>query len=118
MKPAYTYKAFCSRVIDGDTIVCDWVDVGFHIKTTDLKFRLFGINAPETRTKDKKEKEAGLKAKQWLKLEIEGKEIIIKTYRDKQQDAFGRYLVEIWLDGVNINDLLVQEGLAVYKQYK
>ena len=42
--------------------------------------------------------------------------MIIKTAQDKK-GKYGRYLAEIWLDGENINDLLVMNGLAEFKDY-
>ena len=43
----YTFKAEVVKVVDGDTIDC-LVHLGFHV-TTMQRFRLFGINTPETR---------------------------------------------------------------------
>ena len=46
----YTYKAKCTRVVDGDTIDAS-IDLGFDI-TINKRIRLAGINAPESRTRD------------------------------------------------------------------
>lgn len=108
----YSYKAVCDRVVDGDTIHAT-VDVGFYLKTKQ-SFRLHRINAPETRTKDLEEKARGAQSKLRLKELIEGKEIIIET---KKAGKFGRWLVDIFLEGQSINDLLVEEGHAIYKNY-
>ncbi|RKZ99552.1 MAG: hypothetical protein DRQ47_10845 [Gammaproteobacteria bacterium] len=50
----YEYKLILDRVVDGDT-VDGYIDLGFGIKAF-KRIRLYGINAPETRTKDKTEK--------------------------------------------------------------
>ncbi len=49
----------------------------------------------------------------FLRSKIDGKELIIKTVKDKK-GKYGRYLADIW---ININDLMVAEGFAVYKDY-
>ena len=53
--------------------------------------------------------------------QIEGKKVLIQTIKDRKE-KFGRYLAEIWLEAddgsrVNINDLLVQQGHAIYQEY-
>ena len=50
----YNYQSKLIRVIDGDTIDA-MVDLGFDIWIK-VRIRLYGINTPETRTKDLKEK--------------------------------------------------------------
>jgi endonuclease YncB( thermonuclease family) len=32
-------------------------------------------------------------------------------------DSFDRWIVDIYADGVNVSDYLVQEGLATYRTY-
>ena len=61
----YTYKAKIIRVIDGDTVDA-LIDIGFHVHVK-KRIRLYGINAPESRTRDKEEKVRGLAAKARLK---------------------------------------------------
>ena len=51
----YDYMATLVRVIDGDTVDCD-IDLGFGVWLKNQRVRLYGINTPETRTKDLKEK--------------------------------------------------------------
>lgn len=107
----YCYKAICTRVIDGDT--CEFlIQLGFGVMKKD-RFRTLGINTPETYgvKKTSIEYQLGSLAKEWLKARIEGKEVIIKTHKDKQ-GKYGRYLCEIFLDEVNIGELMVTEGLA------
>ena len=110
----YHYKAKCSRVIDGDTIDCAWIDLGFYMLLKDQRLRLNRINAPESRTKDKEEKKRGLASKKFLHNLLHNKEILIET---QKSDAFGRYLAEVWYNDTNVNDLLVENNHAEYKEY-
>jgi micrococcal nuclease len=105
----YTYNAELIRVIDGDTIEA-MVDLGFHTwhKVT---VRLYGINTPETRTRDLKEKERGLAAKKRLiELLKDGKFMLESQGIGK----YGRCLGVIYVEDfeVNLNRMLVQEGHA------
>ena len=58
----YQYKAVLVRVIDGDTIDVD-IDLGFDVWLKKQRVRLAGIDAPESRTRNKAEKVLGLAAK-------------------------------------------------------
>ena len=53
----YEYKAKVHRIIDGDTVDVT-IDLGFEM-TTKQRIRLYGIDTPETRTRDLKEKARG-----------------------------------------------------------
>ena len=115
----YKYRAKLRRVIDGDTVDVT-VDLGFSIMY-DCRIRLKGINAPESRTKDLKEKVKGIAAKERLHELLEDEELIIRTHLDKK-GKYGRILGIIytpcnpWLssdDEVCINQVMVNEGHAV-----
>ena len=113
----YYYRATVVSVYDGDTCTVD-IDLGLNTWVRGEKLRLYRINAPELRGK---ERSAGLKSRDFLRNQIDGKKIIIQTIKDRKE-KFGRYLAEIWLpieDGemININDLLVTKGFAEYKDY-
>lgn len=113
----YEYKVKkILKIYDGDTITVD-IDLGFGITKTD-KLRLAMIDTPEVRGE---EREEGLISRDWLRerlytAEENGSEIIIKTYKDKQ-GKYGRYIAEVYVDGVLINAELVTKGLAEYKTY-
>lgn len=118
MNPYY-YKGTLRRVIDGDTIVAD-VDLGFDTCLKKQKFRLYGINAPESRTRNKAEKVLGLAAKERLielmggyQTAVDGIEFMFKSY---DKGKYGRILAEIYntnnLDK-SINQQLVDEEHAV-----
>lgn len=108
----YTYKARIIEVYDGDTVTAD-IDLGFHTWIHGEKLRLFRINAPEVRGPERPQ---GLISRDWLRNKLLDREVLIKTIKDKK-GKYGRYLVEIYLDGLNINDQLVANGLAEYKNY-
>lgn len=89
----YLYKAKIVSVYDGDTCRAD-IDLGLKVWVKNEKLRLLRINAPELRGE---EKEQGKLSRDFLKEQIEGKEVILQTQKDKQ-GKFGRYLAEIWVE--------------------
>lgn len=116
-KALYQYKAIVTAVYDGDTCTVD-IDLGLHTWVRGEKIRLIRINAPELRGR---ERPKDLLSRDFLKELIQDKEIIIETFKDKKE-KLGRYLGEIWLNMnsktyINVNDLLVKKGYAVYKEY-
>lgn len=109
----YNYKADITAVYDGDTVTVDF-DLGFGIKMHRQKIRLYGINAPEMRGK---EKVAGKASRDALRELILGKEVTIQTFRDKK-GKYGRWLGVIsTTDGIDVNKWLVDEGHAVIADY-
>ncbi len=114
----YHYRAVVQAVYDGDTCTVD-IDLGLRTWIRGEKIRLYGINAPELRGA---EREAGLRARDFLRSLIDGKEVFIQTAKDKKE-KYGRYLGNIWLKDkhkkqwVNVNKLMVEQGHAVYRDY-
>jgi len=101
------------KVVDGDTIDVD-IDLGFNI-TYYQRVRLAGIDTPESRTTDKKEKELGLEVKEKLKKAIDAaSKVIIKTEKPDSSEKYGRILGWVFLDDnkVSINQTLIDEGYA------
>lgn len=109
----YNYKAEVVKIIDGDTLDVN-VDLGFDIWHS-IRIRLYGLDAPETRTTDIEEKSSGLKTKEFIKnwLDKNGYSIFIKTYKGKTE-KYGRILAEVYDStcAEQLNDLLILEGLA------
>lgn len=109
----YWYKAKVVKIIDGDTLDLD-IDLGFDIWHA-IRVRLYGLNTPETRSKDVLEKQAGNLAKDYVKnwLDINGYDIKIQTFKDKTE-KYGRILAEVWNDSSQIclNMELIKENLA------
>jgi len=111
----YEYNAKIISIYDGDTVTAE-VDLGFNVAITE-KFRLVRINAPEVRGE---EREDGLKSRDRLRELILNKKVTIKTLKDRK-GKYGRYLAEIYInqddETTNVNDWLVTENLAEYKEY-
>lgn len=108
------YKAKLIRIVDGDTIDAQ-IDLGFDV-FVNKRIRLWGINAPETRSKDKDEVSAGKKTLMRLAsiLALSGGEFEVITHGDGK---YGRCLGEIYVEDFqeSVNQLLINEGLA--KEY-
>jgi len=73
----YEYKCKLVKIVDGDTVDVD-IDLGFGVWMKDERVRIMGIDTPESRTRDKVEKQFGLAAKKRLK-ELLGKTAVLKT---------------------------------------
>ena len=108
----YEYKATVTRVIDGDTIDVD-IHLGFDVVLSKQRIRLYGIDTPESRTRNKEEKIRGLLSKEYVKSNCYvGSTIRLQS---KERGKFGRILGIIYKDGdeLSINDRMIEEGFAV-----
>lgn len=114
MKDPYIYKVReVRKVIDGDTVDLI-IDLGFNISLT-KRVRLTGIDAPESRTRDLKEKAFGLEAKEWLKKHLEdSEEILIKTDLGGGSEKFGRALGLLFVNAedTSLNEQMIEYGYA------
>jgi micrococcal nuclease len=108
----YEYSCKVERVVDGDTI--DVVlDLGFDIFHK-CRVRLYAIDTPESRTRNKDEKARGKMAGAFLKEAIEsGEKVVIQTKLKDSKGKYGRVLGEVVVDDININKLMIQCHLAV-----
>jgi len=106
MNVDFTYNAEVLKIHDGDTITCN-VDLGFSVKVV-MTFRLKGIDTPELIGVNRQK---ALDARDFLKSKLT-KNIIIKTYKD-QREKYGRYLCEIFIGKISINQLMIKEGYAI-----
>jgi micrococcal nuclease len=110
----YEYKVKVVKVIDGDTIDVD-IDLGFNTILTKKRIRLYGIDTPESRTRDKEEKQRGLLSKNYLLLKCPiGGYVTLKSHGIGK---FGRILGELFEynkheDTVSINQEMCDEGYA------
>lgn len=105
-------------VYDGDTVTLVFP---FEGKAWREKCRLTGIDAPEIRTKNEAEKEAALRARDWLRGEVLGRKLWVRCGR---WDKFGRLLGTLYRERddattttqqrrPSLNDELIARGLAV-----
>jgi len=113
MTPQFTYRASLIRVIDGDTIEAR-IDLGFDVWTV-RTIRFYGIDAWESRTRDLEEKAKGLQAKAFVQAAMDrcGGEFVLVSHG---VGKYGRCLGTIYIESRDLNQQLLQEGLAV--EYK
>ena len=114
----YTYKAKLLRVVDGDT--CDaQIDLGFDVSVK-KRIRFAGINAPESRTRDLKEKALGLAAKDRVKAILAENPSF--TLESTELGKYGRVLGKIHINIIDgsesltqicLNDQLIKENHAI-----
>jgi len=112
----YEYKAKIVKVVDGDTVDID-VDLGFGIWYRNQRVRLYGIDTPESRTRDQVEKQYGIMAKEFLKAAL-GEESTLRTHKDAT-GKFGRILGEfiVYDDKEDryqsVKDIMIRDHLGV-----
>ena len=108
----YEYSCKVDRVVDGDTI--DVVlDLGFDIMFKS-RVRLYGIDTPESRTRNKDEKVRGKMAGSFLKDAVDnGAQVVIQTKLKDSRGKYGRVLGNVIVDGININQQMIDNYLAV-----
>ena len=116
----YEYSCRIVRVVDGDTVDID-IDLGFDVWLKKQRIRLYGVDTPESRTRDLEEKKYGLAAKKFVENHLPvGSKQTLRTRLD-DRGKFGRILGEFVLttqwEGKNIpttiNEQLVSERHAV-----
>ena len=103
-----------TKVVDGDTIDAD-IDLGFDISLS-KRIRLAGIDTPESRTTNAKEKAMGLESKEWLKKALEGaKDILIKTELPDSTEKYGRIIGHLFINGqeTSLNNQMITSGYAL-----
>ena len=87
----YEYRCKVVHIVDGDTVDVD-IDLGFGVWMHKERVRLFGIDTPESRTRDLEEKKYGLAAKDFITNMLDDSGgIILKTHKDGT-GKFGRIL--------------------------
>ena len=107
----YEYSCEIDRVVDGDTVDVI-IDLGFKIFHK-ARVRMYGIDTPESRTRDLDEKARGILSKSFLQdAFVHSNIVIIKTQKDAK-GKFGRVLGELFVNDININQLMVDKYLAV-----
>ena len=72
--------------------------------------RLLGIQAPEIRGDTRV---AGYAAKEALQHLVLDRDVTVRTYKGEPLGAFSRYLVELVVDDVNVNEWMLDHGFAV-----
>ena len=108
----YEYGCTVTRVVDGDTIDVI-IDLGFSILHK-CRVRLYGIDTPESRTRDKDEKARGKLAAKFLKDSIDkGKTVVLQSKLKDSKGKYGRVLGSVIVDDVDLNEKMILNFLAV-----
>jgi endonuclease YncB( thermonuclease family) len=89
-------------VADGDTMTILTAD------KKQIKIRLLGIDAPE------RGQDFGTVARQQLNNLCYGKTVIVEK---NDEDQYGRVLGVVYVDGMNVNEYMVRNGLAWYYRH-
>ena len=109
----YEYNVTIDRVVDGDTVDI-WIDLGFDVRIFE-RVRMAGIDTPESRTRDKREKVFGKRATARVEelLPVGGKFRAVSGSYDSR-GKFGRAMMDFHLpDGQMLCQVLIDERLAV-----
>ena len=114
----FEYNCTIVKVIDGDTVDVD-IDLGFGVWLKKQRIRLYGIDTPESRTRDLEEKKYGLIAKAFVLAHLPlGSTRTLTTVQDKT-GKYGRILgkfkaydsdLDAW---VNLNQWMIIKHLGV-----
>ena len=109
----FEYKCKIVKVIDGDTTDVD-IDLGFGVWLKKQRIRFFGIDTPESRTRDLEEKKYGLAAKKYvtdhMPLGSTQTLVTVKDGKGKYGRILGQFKME---DGSILNDNMIAEHHAV-----
>lgn len=108
IKFKYKYLAEVKSVYDGDGAYDCIIDMGMKMYV-DKQVRLFGVDTPELRGK---QKEAGRKVRDFVRECILGKKVVLHTQKDKS-GKYGRLLANIKFDdNKDLSKLLLKKGYA------
>lgn len=112
----YAYRAQVSRIVDGDTVDVD-IDLGFNAWLHNERLRLYGVNAPEVRTRNLVEKARGKAATAWLVDQLAAGELLVRSVGFDAVGKFGRSLAVLFVNGVNVNQAMIEAGHAELNYY-
>lgn len=99
-----------NSVYDGDTFRVDIPNFP-DIAGKNIPIRINGIDTPEMRSKDPLVKQKAIEAKEYLKACLEkAKTIVLKNMK---RGKYFRIVAHVLVDGKNIGDELIKEGLAL-----
>lgn len=100
--PTDFYNAKVVEVNSGDLMLVD-VNLGFDMKLYSVSVSLEHIDAPEITDP------MGEMSKDYLARQVKDDWVVLKA---SEKDEFGRWIVEVYEDGRNINEELVERDLA------
>jgi micrococcal nuclease len=108
----YEYRCEVVKVIDGDTVDID-IDLGFGVWLKDERVRLYGVDTPESRTRDLEEKKYGLHAKKFVQTFLKNKKVKLVTRNYDSKGKFGRILGDLHVDDLSLCESLINSHNAV-----
>ena len=112
----FEYGCKIVRVVDGDTVDVD-IDLGFDVWLRKQRIRLYGVDTPESRTRDKEEKVYGLMAKEFVQKQLPlGSDQILRTRMDDSRRILGEFVIRVPShlgDDTTVNQLLIDTNNAV-----
>ena len=108
MYDPYIYICEIVKVVDGDTIDCA-VSLGFDVSVRQ-RIRLYGLDAPESRTRDLEQKKYGKASKKFVKEFLDSDYILLKT---REKGKYGRYLGDFCVGDKWLCDELIKAHHAV-----
>lgn len=106
--PPFVYQAQVLSVHDGDTLTA-LADLGMGVSMKVVS-RLHGIDTPEIMGQTEWEKAAALKARDRLRDLVLSKEVTLHSL--SEPDKYGRLLCRVWVGDCDVNQILLDEGLA------
>ena len=114
----YEYKCKVTRVVDGDTVDID-IDLGFGVWLHKERVRIYGIDTPEIKqtctNNNGQSYSCGVKATLELKKIIGSRKV---SCIKKTKDRYERSISICYVDGKDINSLMVKKGWALaYRKY-
>lgn len=104
--PLHIHPGKIVRWVDADTV---WIDVDKdHRHRAVLNHRMLWIDSQERYSVEGKIATAKVN-----ELAPVGTKVVVRTFKDNgEEDSFGRWLAEVWVGDVNINQYLLQNGYA------
>lgn len=113
----YEYNAKITNVVDGDTMDFE-IDLGFGIIYRN-RLRLFGVNTPEIKGKERKR---GLEVTEKVRELIEGKEVILRTH--KWKGKYGRFVAHVFFQKPgsskayeSLTEYLIKQNMGIKVDY-
>ena len=112
----YEDRCKLRKVVDGDTVDVD-IDLGFGVWLNDQRIRLYGVDTPESRTRDLEEKKYGLAAKAYVEKFLDDEWLVLKTETYDAAGKFGRILGSLYRTtnyaDQSVNEYLIEKYHAV-----
>ena len=114
----YEYRATLLKIVDGDTVDVD-IDLGFGVVLSNQRIRLYGIDTPESRTRDLEEKKCGKLAAKYIEDHIKVSSSFTLRSKLDGKGKYGRILGELicyvpeFDREMSLNDAMITKKLAV-----